>query len=157
MQYGHSLDVRKYFGHRTEWFQTSWVRKMQCNGSLERLKMCLNMTQLFFFLTVFWHLLYILNGLRPLCWSHTGRLCTHPDNKVSLLINRHGTKWTGRLKGTESEKENLMNTRRGMEWEKLDQDWPVLFRSIDYNNGRLLRLQFCLHKMQVGRIVFLTK
>lgn len=38
------------------------------------------------------------NGLCPLYWSHRGRLCTH-HNKVSLLINRAGTKRGWCVKG----------------------------------------------------------
>lgn len=62
MQYGHSFEVRKCYWHYTKWFQASWVGKMQSNGSLERKKKYI-WTWHKVFLTVFWHLLYILNRL----------------------------------------------------------------------------------------------
>lgn len=92
MQYGHSFEVWKYDG--------TLCRMVLNIMSLERFsvmahlkgkkKKCLNVTQNLF-LTVFWHLFQVSNGLCPLYWSHRGRLCTHPDNKVSLLIKRGET------------------------------------------------------------------
>lgn len=59
--------------------------KIQCNGSLKRQKKNNNNVWTWpkIVLTVFWHLFQVSDELCPLYWSHRGRLCTHPDNKVS--------------------------------------------------------------------------